>query len=80
MDKKDMNEKDIILKLLDRAEAGGWMDRGVLDVVLLECWGNEHDARMHCNSMMRRGFLDYYGDGDYKILVTREEMEAAAVD
>lgn len=69
-----MDEVKILLALLDRAGPSGWITTKELDAVLLEQWGNEYDAGMHCNSMMRRGLIDYHCDGDWSIDVTREEL------
>lgn len=68
-----MDERKILLALLDKS-GGGWITTKELDAVLLEQWGNEYDAGMHCNSLMRRGLIDYFCDGDWRIEITREEL------
>lgn len=68
------DEVKILRRLLS---IGEWVTTKQLDAILLEEWGNEYDARMHCNSMMRRGLIDYHCDGDWSIDVTLEELNAA---
>ena len=68
---KQVCEIDVLRRLL---ENGYWITTKELDAILLEVWGNEYDAGMHCNSMMRRGLIDYRMDGDWEILVTLEEL------
>jgi hypothetical protein len=69
-----MNEVDILRKLLE-VSSGACLTTRKLDEILLECWGNKHDAMMHCNSMMRRGLIDYEGDGDWLFFFTKEELD-----
>lgn len=66
-----MHERDILLRLLSK---GNWITTKELDAILLECWGNKYDAGMHCNSMMRRGLIDYHCDNDWEICITYEEL------
>lgn len=68
-----MSETEILVKLLE--VTGHWISTKELDRVLLEVWGNDHDAKMHCNSMLRRGLIDYHCDGDWTIDITLEELE-----
>jgi hypothetical protein len=70
-----MNEKAILMKLIDACSGGTIIETKVLDKILLEEHGNKYDAGMHCNSMLRRGLIDYQGDGDWEIFVTKEELE-----
>ena len=62
---KPKTEFELLHKLL---ENGGWITTKKLDSMLLEFWGNEYDAGMHCNSLMRRGWIDYRMDGDWELL------------
>jgi hypothetical protein len=66
------NDEKVLRKLL---EYGQWIETKQLDALLLEVWGNEHDASMHCNSLMRRGWIDYCCDGDWQIEFDQEELE-----
>jgi hypothetical protein len=65
------NEKDLLLKLAKNQ----WLTTNQLDTILQEWHGNIYDANMHCNSLMRRGFIDYCSDGDWKILISIEDLE-----
>lgn len=69
-----MHERDILQKLLN-ASSGGWITTKELDKILLECNENANDAHLHCNSMMRRGLIDYHSDGDWEILVTQADLD-----
>jgi hypothetical protein len=51
-----------------------WIDTKDLDRIMLEIWGNDYDRGMHCNSMMRRGLIDYHCDGDWSVDFTEEEL------
>jgi hypothetical protein len=66
------NECEILRRLL---KIGRYVTTKQLDAILLEFWGNEYDAQMHCNSMMRRGLIDYESDGDWEILISEQELE-----
>lgn len=73
-----MKEKDILLKLLEAGKPDSlrtWITTKELDAILLQEWGNDYDAKMHCNSMLRRGLIDYWCDGDWSIDITKEEIE-----
>ncbi len=65
-------DEEVLRKLI---AAGMWITTKQLDQILLEVWSNEYDAKMHGNSLMRRGFIDYYCDGDWKVEITLEELE-----
>ena len=52
-----------------------WITTKELDSILEEEWGNKHDAGMHCNSMMRRGLIDYHCDGDWSLDYTEAYSE-----
>jgi hypothetical protein len=65
------NDEKALRKLL---AIGEWFTTAQLDAVLLEVWENTYDAGMHCNSLMRRGFIDYKCDGDWKLDITEFEL------
>jgi hypothetical protein len=65
------NDEKALRKLLKLSE---WFTTAQLDTILLEVWGNTYDAGMHCNSLMRRGFIDYMSDGDWKLEITEFEL------
>lgn len=53
-----------------------YVHRRTLMPLLVEEWGgNEADAGMHLNSMMRRGLIDYEDDGDWEVLVTEADLQ-----
>lgn len=54
-------------------DMGRWIDTKDLDAILIEVFGDEHG--LACNSMMRRGLIDYHCDGDWSVDFTREELE-----
>jgi len=56
------NEEKVLRKLL---AVGEWFNTKQLDAVLLEVWGNAYDAGMHCNSLMKRGFIRGSGENPY---------------
>lgn len=74
-----MKEVEILRRLLEaakrpaRPDGAAYIKTSELDKVLLECWGKQYDAGMHFNSMLRRGLIDYEGEGDWLILVTLAE-------
>jgi Zn ribbon nucleic-acid-binding protein len=69
---KQMDKELLVLRRL--LEEGSWITTKKLDSILLEIWGNEYDRAMHCNSMMRRGLIDYHCDGDWSIDFTEEDL------
>lgn len=66
---------DIELKILKRLVCQSRITTKELDSILLEEWGNEYDAKMHCNSMLRRGLIDYCCDGDWSVEFSTEDVE-----
>jgi hypothetical protein len=70
-----MNERDILFQLIEAAGQSNCLSTDMLDSILKNAWGNDYDAGMHCNSMMRRGLIDCIEDGDWEICITREELE-----
>lgn len=70
-----MNEIDILRKLIN-ASNSNCLSTKCLDHILEEAWGDKYNAGMHCNSMMRRGIIDYIGDDDWEILVTKEDLDS----
>ena len=67
-----MKEIDILRKLVEK---GMYITTKELDRILLEWCGNKYDAGMWCNLLMQHGFIDYEGDGDWEIFVTKEDLE-----
>jgi hypothetical protein len=68
-----------VLRRLMEISSGGWFTTKQLDSILEEEWlaagRTKYDAQMHCNSMMRRGLIDYRMDGEWELLVTEEELD-----
>lgn len=46
-----------------------------LDTIIAEWLGSTSNVVLQCNSLMRRGLIDYVGDGDWRVLITKEELE-----
>lgn len=59
-------EKNILKKLIENSD-DGWIETKKLDEILNSFYKKNHDAAMHCNSLMRRGLIEYFGDGEWKI-------------
>lgn len=67
------DEKDLLQKLV---EHGRWITTRELDAIILEWWDkNPYNASKHCNSLMRRGLINYCNDGDWEILITSEDLD-----
>lgn len=66
-----MNERDILIELIEL----GHVSTKKLDIILEKAWGNKRDAQMHCNSMLKRGLIDYMGDGDWEVCITLADLD-----
>ena len=74
MTDEKVDETALLIKLW---HIGRYVTTQQLNAALLEAWGGDkHNAGMHCNSMLRRGLIDYVGEGDWEILPTLEELES----
>jgi hypothetical protein len=68
----DSDKELVCLKKL-LATGSHWITTKELDKILQEVWGDEHG--LACNSMMRRGTIDYHCDGDWSIEFTADDLE-----
>lgn len=66
-----MNDEKILRKLLAIGER---FATSQLDEVLFEIWDNVYDARLHCSSLRKRGYIDYLSDDEWRLEVTEFEI------
>jgi len=69
----DPDKELVCLRKLWDASGGSWITTKELDAIMEEVWGEEHG--LACNSMMRRGLIDYHCDGDWSIEFTEEDLK-----
>jgi hypothetical protein len=66
-----INDEEILRKLLALGER---FTTEQLDEVFLEIWDNTFDARLHCSSLRKRGYIDYLSDDEWRLEITEFEI------